>query len=136
MTSLGRGWHLCWRGGRIHLERGKPEAATPHVPMMDNNMDFHRTRQPQDGDPPAETGREDEALVMDEPATVDDGLLLEFPLQEHHHRIISTFLAEMTERQRDPSRDAAGTGVAWRPSIPGGVHGLAVRLKAWWAQRT
>ena len=32
MTSLGRGWHLRWRGGRIHLERGKPEASPRLLP--------------------------------------------------------------------------------------------------------
>ena len=58
----------------------------------------------------------------------EDGLLLEFPLQERHHQIISTFMAE---QQRNPSRNGSGTSPKWLP-VPGALQNLAVRLKTWW----
>ena len=74
-------------------------------------MDHHPTRHPRNEDTPAET------TAKDEP-TAEDGLLLEFPLQERHHRIISTFMAE---HRNDSSRDGPGTSTS--------------RLKNWWARR-
>ena len=63
----------------------------------------------------------------DEP-TAEDGLLLEFPLQERHHQIISAFMAE---QQRDRSRDGCGTSPHRLP-VPGVLENLAVRLKTCW----
>ena len=85
-------------------------------------MDARQARRPQDAAAPPETTAEDEPTAE---------LLLEFPLQERHHRIISTFMAE---HQRDPSRDGSGTS-ANRLPVPRVIRRLAVRLKTWWAQR-
>ena len=74
-------------------------------------MDPHPTRQPRDEDTPAETTAEEERAA-------EDGLLLEFPLQEHHHRIISTFMAE---HRHNSSPDGPGTGIG--------------RLMNWWLRR-
>ncbi|SAY38364.1 hypothetical protein [Candidatus Synechococcus spongiarum] len=87
-------------------------------------MDPRQARQLRDAATPSET------TAKDEP-TAEDGLLLEFPMQEHHHRIISTFMAE---HQRDPSRDGSGTS-ANRLPVPGVLQTFTIRLKTWWAQR-
>lgn len=87
-------------------------------------MDRPPTWQPRDEDTPA-------GMIAEDEPTAEDGLLLEFPLQERHHRIISTFMAE---HQRDPSRDGSGTSINRLP-VPGVLQKLAVRLKTWWAQR-
>ena len=64
----------------------------------------------------------------------DDGVLLEFPLQERHHRIISTFMAEMAQHHRDPSRDSPGTSANRLPTS-GVLQELAAWLRTWWTQR-
>lgn len=87
-------------------------------------MDHHPTRHPRNEDTPAEATAKDDR-------TAEDGLLLEFPLQERHHRIISTFMAE---HRNDSSRGGPGTG-AGRLPIPRVLRRPAVRLRNWWAGR-
>ncbi|KKZ11969.1 MAG: hypothetical protein TE42_06425 [Candidatus Synechococcus spongiarum SP3] len=63
--------------------------------------------------------------------TAEDGLLLEFPLREHHHRIISTFMAE---QMYDSSSDGPGICTNRLP-IPRVLQRSAVRLRDWWSHR-
>lgn len=57
----------------------------------------------------------------------EDGGLLEIPLQEGHHRVISAFMAEH-------QRDASPHGIKMRSWFPGfhDLRKLAGRLKRWW----
>ena len=85
---------------------------------------------PRQARPPRNEATSAETTAKDEPMA-EDGLLLEFPLQERHHRIISTFMAE---HQRDLSRGGSGTSANRQP-VPGVLRKFAVRLNTWWSQR-
>ena len=68
-------------------------------------------------------------VTAEDRAAPEDGGLLEFPLQDRHHRIISAFMAE---HRRDSSPDGPGRS----GPLPGPpLQELAARLRSWWAQR-
>ncbi|WP_219335644.1 hypothetical protein [Candidatus Synechococcus spongiarum] len=86
-------------------------------------MDLHSTRHPRNEADATET-------TCGDGRTAADGGLLELPLQEHHHQIVSAF---MEEYQCDPSSE--GFRRSSRRPDPHALRRLAVRLRSWWAQR-
>ncbi|MDE0648530.1 MAG: hypothetical protein OXI08_10955 [Cyanobacteria bacterium MAG IRC4_bin_6] len=101
-------------------------------------MDHHLPQPIRDEDAPAvlstpaaSPAPEDNLAEMpseDRPAAGEGGLL-EFPLQERHHQIISAFMAE---HRRDSSSDGLGNS---RLANLRGLQRLAGGLRNWWAQR-